>query len=104
MRIELTQEQQIAYGRYIKARDRVGLGKKRGAYVPHTSYFAVEVTGMNHPMYVENTLWIEYLEASLAWWKVEPAFRNEERMRASRGDYGSSDDWSDPSEQVRELL
>jgi len=103
MKIELSQEQKIAYGRYIKARDRVGLGSKRGAYVPHSRYFAVEVTGVIHPLYVENELWIEYLEASSNWWQIEPAFRNEERMRASRGDYGSSDDWSDPSEQLREL-
>jgi hypothetical protein len=104
MRMKITDEQRIAYDRFIRARDRVGLGRKRGPYIPHTNYLVVDVGGMNHPMYLENTPWIEYLEASSAWWAVEPAFRHEQRMRATRGDYGQTDDWSDPTEQIKELV
>jgi len=59
----------------------------------------VDIAGFNHPFYEANELWLEYLEASMAWWKIEPAFRDQQRMRSSRGDYGAvSDNWDSPKD------
>lgn len=98
--IELTPEQQRAYARFIAARNRVGLGAVRPSskysWVPHRDYSAcLDVTGMNHPLFVVNDEWMEYKEASEAWWKLEPRFREDERMRMTRGDYGAQDSWDD---------
>jgi len=41
---------------------------------------------------------VEYREASSAWWAIEPRYRHDERLRATRGDYGDSDNWEDPNE------
>jgi hypothetical protein len=97
--MDLTKEQHDIYSRYIKARNQVGLVPKakpkkqpwvRMAEVIQT----VDIVGFNHPFYQVNELWLEYLEASLAWWKIEPTFRDQERYRSSRGDYGPvSDNW-----------
>ena len=62
----------------------------------------MHITGLNHPLFVVNDDWVEYKEASLAWWAVEPPYRHEERLRATRGDYGGTDSWEDPAE-VEEL-
>jgi len=96
--IELTEEQQKAYDRFIRARDRVGLGRKKpkGKWIRQAAVqSAVDISGLNHPLYESNPEWTEYLEASLDWWRVEPAFRNDERMRMTRGDYGKQDSWDD---------
>jgi hypothetical protein len=42
-----------------------------------------------------NEEWLEYKDAFAAWLAVEPAFRHDERMRMSRGDYGIEDSWED---------
>jgi len=55
----------------------------------------VDIEGMNHPLFESNDEFLEYKEASLAWWAIEPAYRDEERLRASRGDYGPTDNWED---------
>ena len=99
--LELTKEQRVAYDRYIKARDKVGYGSKanRVAWVkPSVISGCVDVEGLNHPVYIINDPYVEYLDAFQAWLDIEPRFRQEERMRASRGDYGLADSWdSKPS-------
>jgi hypothetical protein len=57
---------------------------------------------MNHPLFEQNDDWLEYKEASLAWWEVEPEFRKTERMSAIRGDYGTSDNWEESAPRVRD--
>ena len=106
--INLTQEQQRAYDRFIRARDRVRIGKYgkklKGAHIPLSAVFCVvDQPNMNHPMYLENTEWIEYLEASEAWWAIEPEFRKKERMSMIRGDYGDVDNWRDKQSKVKEI-
>lgn len=101
--IVLTPEQQRAYNRFITARNKMGLGKKRtGEWIPQRECLAtVDVAGQNHPMYIQNDDWLEYKEASLAWWAVEPEFRKAERMSSIRGDYGTADNWDDGSVRIR---
>ena len=106
--IELTAEQRRAYDRFIKARDKVRIGTYgRGGkdpFVPLSDVKSVvDIAGFNHPFYEQNDDWIEYKEASLSWWEIEPAFRHEERMRASRGDYGIEDSWEDEAPEVNDL-
>ena len=82
--ISLTNEQQRAYDRFIRARDRMRTGTwVRLADVQST----VDLMGFNRPFYEENTEYLEYQAAFKDWLAVEPQFRHEERMRASRGDY-----------------
>lgn len=104
--IELNQEQQRAYARYIKARDRMGLGPtKPKKWIPQTDYEAcVDVTGLNHPTFIQNDAWLEYKEAFSNWLAVEPSFREQERMRMSRGDYGVQDSWEDRSRMVVDMV
>jgi len=107
--IELTKEQKIAYARFIKARDRVGLGNRKPSknysWVPLSDYSAcVDVVGLNHPLFVQNEPWLEYKEAFMAWLEVEPAFREVERMRMSRGDYGTQDNWEDRGSRVTDIV
>jgi hypothetical protein len=59
---------------------------------------------MNHPLFEQNDDWLEYKEASLAWWAIEPEFRKTERMSAIRGDYGSSDSWDEGSISIRDTF
>lgn len=104
----LNKEQILAYKRFILARDKVKLvktKKNRGnPYIPHRTYIDnIVIVGMNHPMFVLNDAWVEYLEASLLWWAVEPEFRHKERMRASRGDYGTEDNWDDPEGEIESI-
>jgi hypothetical protein len=99
----MTEEQIRAYKRFIRARDRVKLVKTkeniRNAYTPHRDFTdSVHINGLNHPLFVVNDEWIEYKEASLAWWAIEPRYRHEERLRATRGDYLESDNWDDPND------
>jgi hypothetical protein len=106
--ITLTQEQQKAYDRFIRARDRVRIGTYgrggKGDFVPHSDVLcSVDVAGLNHQLFMENDEWLEYKEASLAWWKVEPEFRKTERMSMIRGDYGDSDSWREKKHNVKEM-
>jgi len=99
----MTEEQIKAYKRFIRARDAVKLVKTRenirNKYVPHRDYLdSIHVTDLNHPLFIVNDLWMEYREASSAWWAIEPEYRHEERLRATRGDYVDSDNWEDPSD------
>jgi hypothetical protein len=107
--MDLTDEQQKAYDRFIKARDRVGLVRTAGymkrpwirlADVTST----VDIAGMNHPVFEVNDDWIEYKEASLAWWAIEPEIRKAERMSAIRGDYGVSDSWEEGCARARDTF
>ena len=100
-KIELNAEQTKAYNRFIAARDRVRNGKKwvRSSVIEYT----IDVQGLNHPLYVPNNDYIEYQEAFDEWLRVEPQFRQKERMRASRGDYGLQDNWEEKTAKVKEL-
>jgi hypothetical protein len=91
--LELTQEQRKAYDRFIRARDKVRKGSKWVKPSPIES--SVDIEGFNHPFYVANEAYQEYMDAFMAWLDIEPKFRDAERMRASRGDYGLADSWED---------
>ena len=96
--IKLTDEQQQAYDRFIRARNRVGIVKtsKQYPYVPLKDVIqTVDQDQLGHPLFEVNEEWLEYKEAFALWLAVEPAFRHEERMRMSRGDYGIEDSWED---------
>lgn len=108
-KLNLTQEQQTAYDRFIRARDRVKLVRTKknigNEWIPHRDYLdSYRFEGGHHPLFEPNLIWQEYKDASLEWWRVEPSFRNEERMRMSRGDYGQSDSWEDAPSGVRDVL
>jgi hypothetical protein len=104
----LNKEQQLAYDRFIKARNKVRVGGYgRGGLHPVVPQSAVtctvDIAGFNHPFYERNDDWIEYLEASSAWWAIEPEFRKKERMSMIRGDYGDSDSWKDKKTIRKEI-
>lgn len=104
--IELTSEQRAIYNRYIACRNKVGLvrTKAKHKWVPMRDYSAtVEIARMNHPLFEVNDDWFEYKEAFMAWLAVEPAFREEERMRMSRGDYGAQDSWEEKGSGVTDI-
>lgn len=108
MTLDLSEEQLKAYRRFIRARDTVKLiitrDNIRNPYIPHRDYIdSIRYEGSNHPLFIENDAWLEYKEASQAWWKIEPTFRHEERMRASRGDYGVEDNWDDDGSDVVDI-
>jgi hypothetical protein len=92
----MNEQQKKAYARFITARDKVGIVKRRGKWIPLKDVLeCVDVVGLNHPLYVENDDWIEYKEAFAEWLRVEPPYRDENRMRMTRGDYGTQDSWED---------
>jgi hypothetical protein len=104
----MTKEQELAYNRFIRARNKVRLGSygRGGSHpiIPHSEVSSVvDITGFNHPFYVRNDEWMEYLEASQAWWDVEPEFRKAERMSMIRGDYGDSDSWKEKQTNRKEI-
>jgi hypothetical protein len=106
--IVLTMEQQKAYDRFIRARDKVRIGTyakySKGDRIPHSDVIqTVDVEGMNHPLFEQNDEWLEYKEASAAWWAIEPEFRKTERMSMIRGDYGDADSWRDKQSKVKEI-
>lgn len=109
MTIKSTQEQTRAYERFIRARDNVSLGQYRRyntkGWQPTSDVVqTVEVAGLNHPLFEENDAWLEYKEASLAWWAIEPQYRKDERMSSIRGDYGGkSDNWDTKQRSVKEI-
>jgi hypothetical protein len=104
--IKLTQEQKLAYDRYIRARNKVGLVRTAGyakrAWVRTAEYDTVDLAGINHPLFARNDEWFEYKEASLAWWAIEPEVRKISRMSAIRGDYGTADSWDESAPRVRD--
>jgi len=82
----MTEEQIKAYKRFIRARDRVKLvktdGNFRSKYIPHRDFLdSIHITDLNHPLFVVNDDWVEYREASSAWWAIEPRYRHDERLR-----------------------
>lgn len=97
--IDLTPEQQRAYARYITARDKVGLVKSKNRskkWIPLSDVTStVDIAGMNHPVFEVNDDWLEYKEAFMAWMAIEPKFRDQERLRMTRGDYGTQDSWDE---------
>jgi hypothetical protein len=100
--IELNPEQTRAYNRFIIARDRLFKRNKtwvRSCAISHT----VDVSGLNHPLYVINDEYVEYVEAFAIWLGAEPRYREEERMRSSRGDYGTPDSWEEKPSKVKEI-
>jgi hypothetical protein len=106
--ISLTQEQQRAYNRYIRARDRVRIGsygkRQKGAWIPLSDVVCtVEATNLNHPLFEQNDEWLEYKAAFAAWLAIEPEFRKDERMSMIRGDYGDTDNWREKKHYVKEI-
>lgn len=106
--INFTPDQVRAYARFIKARDNVSLGQYRKyntkPWQPTSDVVcSVDIAGINHQLFEQNDAWLEYKQASLAWWAIEPEFRKAERMSMIRGDYGDSDNWREKSANVREI-
>ena len=98
--LQLTAEQRKAYDRYIRCRDKMKLvptkDNRSFPFIPQSDTAGcVDVEGLNHPLFIVNDAWLEYKEAFQAWLDIEPTFRDKERMRASRGDYGKPDNWED---------
>lgn len=90
----LTDEQQRAYDKYIKARDKVGLVRRKGEWVRLADVIETfDDPKLNHPLFVQNDAWLEYKQAFVEWLAVEPKCREQERMRMTRGDYGVQDNW-----------
>ena len=105
---DFTQEQTRAYQRFIIARNNVSLGQYRKhnkkPWQPTSDVVcSVDVAGLNHQLFEQNDEWLEYKEASLAWWAIEPEFRKTERMSMIRGDYGDSDSWREKQPNVKEI-
>jgi hypothetical protein len=106
--INFTPEQTKAYARFINARNNVSLGQYRKyntkPWQPTSDVVcSVDIAGINHQLFEQNDAWLEYKEASLAWWAVEPEFRKTERMSMIRGDYGDTDHWREKILRVREI-
>ena len=105
--IDLTQEQQKAYDRFIRARNNVSLGQYRKyskTWQPTSDVVcSVDITGLNHQLFEQNDAWLEYKEASQAWWAIEPEHRKTNRMSMIRGDYGDSDTWRDKQPKIKEI-
>jgi hypothetical protein len=107
--LELTQEQLRAYKRFIEARNKVGIVRAQGFTKNPWVRFAdvtvtVDIAGMNHPLFEQNDEWLEYKDASMAWWDIEPEFRKAERMSSIRGDYGHSDNWEEVTPTTRDTF
>lgn len=107
MTIKFSSEQTKAYNRFIRARNSVSLGQYRKyskEWQPTSDVVCtVDEVGMNHPLFEQNDGWLEYKEASLAWWAIEPDHRKTERMSMIRGDYGDTDTWKEKQHSVREI-
>ena len=105
--INLTQQQQRAYDRFIRARNNVSLGQYRKynkEWQPTSDVVcSVDATGLNHQLFEQNDAWLEYKAASSEWWAIEPEFRKTERMSMIAGDYGDSDTWRDKQPKVKEI-
>ena len=107
--MQFTDEQLKAYSRYIAARNAVGLVRTAG-YTKRPWVRTADVVctvddpRLNHPLFEVNEQWLEYKEASLAWWEVEPECRKTNRMSAIRGDYGVADSWEEGSTRIRDTF
>lgn len=104
-----TEEQLRAYQRFITARNKVGVVRVQGftknPWIRQADVTCtVDITGQNHPLFEQNDEWLEYKEASLAWWAIEPEFRKQERMSSIRGDYGHSDNWDEITPTARDTF
>jgi len=102
-----TPEQTRAYERFIRARNNVSLGQYRqynkNPWQPTSDVVCtVDSESLNHPLFEQNDAWLEYKEASLAWWAIEPRYRDEQRLRSSRGDYGKADNWDVRASYVKD--
>jgi hypothetical protein len=87
----MTDEQKIAYNRFIKARDKIRYSNK---WIPASDVLStVDVVGLNHPLFEINEAYLEYQEAFKQWLAVEPEFRKVQRMSMIRGDYDKQDSW-----------
>jgi hypothetical protein len=105
--LQLTEEQQRAYKRFIQARDKMGIVRTQGytkrAWIRQAEVLAtVDIEGVNHPLFEPNYDFLEYKESSLAWWALEPDFRKTQRMSAIRGDYGASDSWGEDAPRLQD--
>lgn len=101
-RIDLNPEQTRAYNRFIIARNKVFKNPTKWIRLSEISE-SISLCNLNHPLFVVNDEYVEYKEAFLDWLKVEPRFRQEQRMRSSRGDYGIVDNWDEKVPKVKEL-
>lgn len=104
-----TEEQLRAYQRFITARNKVGVVRVKGftknPWIRQADVTCtVDIAGINHPMFEQNDDWLEYKEASEAWWAVEPEFRKAERMSSIRGDYGHQDSWDEATPTTRDTF
>jgi hypothetical protein len=97
-----TQEQIAAFRKYMQAADRVGLGRRtKTPWVPFSDVLgSLKPDGARTPLYVPNTLWLEYKAAAEAWLAIEPQDKKDNRMSATRGDYGSEDSWEEPESKT----
>ena len=93
----MTDLQQKAYNKYILARDKAK--KVRQSEISH----CIDVAGLNHPLYVVSDTYVAYVEAFKEWLAVEPEYRKTERMSATRGDYGTADNWDEKPTKIKEL-
>jgi len=101
--INLTPEQQKAYDRFITARNKMGIVKRAKKWIRQADVLsAVDIAGINHPLYEANPDYQEYKDAFFAWLALEPQFRHDERMRMSRGDYGTQDSWEERGSKVQD--
>jgi hypothetical protein len=106
--LKLTEPQLAAYIRYIKARDKVKITltikNAKEMHIQWSDVLAcVDVVGQNHPAFIQNDEWLNYLAAQKAWREIMPESRKTERMSAIRGDYGKSDNWNTPKKEVKEI-
>lgn len=82
----------------------MGIVRRKGKWIPQSDVLlTVDVVGLNHPLFMVNDDYLEYQEAFKQWLAVEPEFREQERMRSTRGDYGQSDSWEEKPKKIKEL-
>ncbi len=71
----MNEEQKIAYGRFIKIRDKI---RNSPVWIPPRDCLStVDIVGMNHPLFEVNDLYIEYQQAFQDWLAVEPKERKD---------------------------
>ena len=100
----MTEEQKQAYDRYVRARNYVGIMKRSKTWIRHADVVeTVDDASLNHPLFLMNDDWLNYKEAFEAWLAVEPVERKDERMRMSRGDYGTQDSWDEKGSKISDV-
>ena len=102
----MNKEQQLAYDRFIRARNRMGYNRvSKLGHVPKSDVMqTVDIVGLNHPLFEPNPLYQEYKDSFQAWLSVESTSRKAERLSAIRGDYGQSDSWEDQEHGVKDTF